>query len=262
MFRREPGLLARPMHQFPQGDTPAKCTGHGWWHGRAIGCHPCDLSLASRCAHGLQMPQSILWSCTSRWRVGRSWKKRMTTKHLNACWGRVSWRKTSPSIASEPALVRRDSARSHTQAAPSSMARDTAGEADDHPRRASPAPPAHSDREPAAFCLAGGPAEQGHSEPLPTSAPEDGQSWAPPLPAAVLQAADDSANAAGTAEGILGDQDLAAGVESQGPASIWPPYQWHCSGGPGGRVGRGAWQRRCRRGSKRHKERVSCPISR
>ena len=105
---------------------------------------------------------------------------------------------------------------------PGSMARDTAGQADDHPQRASPAPSADSDVEPAAFCLAGGPGDQGHSEPLLASAPEDVQLLAPPLPAAMLQAADDSADALGTAQGILGDQDLAAGAEGQGPGPVGP----------------------------------------
>ena len=103
-----------------------------------------------------------------------------------------------------------------------SMARDAVGGADDHPQRASPAPSADSDVEPAAFCRAGGPGDQGHSEPLPTAAPEDVQSWAPASPAAVLQAADDRAKAVGTAQGILGDRHLAAGAEGQGPAPIGP----------------------------------------
>ena len=103
-----------------------------------------------------------------------------------------------------------------------SMARDAIGGADDHPQHASPAPSADSDVEPAAFCLAGGPGDQGHSEPLPASSPEDVQSWAPALPAAMLQAADDRAKAVGTAQGILGDRHLAAGAEGQGPAPIGP----------------------------------------
>ena len=103
-----------------------------------------------------------------------------------------------------------------------SMARDAIGGADDHPQHASPAPSADSDVEPAAFCLAGGPGDQGHSEPLPASSPEDVLSWAPALPAAMLQAADDRAKAVGTAQGILGDRHLAAGAEGQGPAPIGP----------------------------------------
>lgn len=67
------------------------------------------------------------------------------------------------------------------------MARDTAGDADDHPQRVSSAP---SDVQPAAFCLVRGTGDQGHRKPLPTSAPEDAQSLAPPLPVAVLQEAD------------------------------------------------------------------------
>ena len=129
-------------------------------------------------------------------------------------------------IWSSPSLLRL-SQESHAgpqkvPGSPGSMARDAVGEADDHPQRASPAPSADSDVEPAGFCLAGGPGDQGHSEPLPTAAPEDTQSWAPALPAAMLQAGDDSAKAAGTAQGILGDRDLAAGAEGQGPAPIGP----------------------------------------
>lgn len=60
--------------------------------------------------------------------------------------------------------------------------------------------------------------DQGHSETLPAAAPEDVHSSAPPSPTATLHAADDSADAGGTAQGIPGNQDPVAGAEGQGPA--------------------------------------------
>ena len=133
---------------------------------------------------------------------------------------------------------------------PGSVSRDTTGEADSYSERASPALSEDSHAEPAHSPLARGPRDQGHSEPLPTSAPDDtacsttpspggsceespsatlpasapqdAQPLAPPLPAAVPQAADDGAETVGAAQGILNDEDFAARAEGQGSASDGP----------------------------------------
>ncbi|KAK4820007.1 hypothetical protein QYF61_017386 [Mycteria americana] len=133
---------------------------------------------------------------------------------------------------------------------PDSKAREAAEEADGYSECASPALSEDSDAEPADSHLAGGPRDQGHSKPLPTSAPEDtgfstspspggsceespsatlpasapedAQSLAPPLPVAMPQAADDGAETVGTAQGILSDQGFVARAEGQGSASDGP----------------------------------------
>ncbi|GAB0192690.1 hypothetical protein GRJ2_001734300 [Grus japonensis] len=138
---------------------------------------------------------------------------------------------------------------------PGSTARDATGEAEACSERASPALSEDSGAEPADSHPAGGLRDpQGHSQPLPTSAPEDigfstspapegsceesqsatlpasapedAESVAPPLPAAVPQAADHGAETVGTAQGILNDQDFAARAGGQGSASDRPP-SWY-----------------------------------
>ena len=212
--------------------SPGSCTGKGHWaqpvarqghrlppvrlvHGKPLRAQPVD-ALKHLVAVQIKMEQleELEEEDDNKTSEDVSGQRQLEEAvSIHTLWGSPSLLRLSQEPHSGPQKV---------PGSPGSVARDAAGEADDHPQRASPAPSADSDVEPAACCLARAPGEQGHGEPPRASAPDDVQPLAPPLPAAMLQAADDSADAVGTAQGILGDRDWAAGAEGQGPAPVGP----------------------------------------